>query len=232
MYIDYTYLVFVLPALILVMIAQASVKSTFAKYDRMMTSRGITGAKAAERVLRENGVFDVRVERTAGELTDHFDPRSGVIRLSDSTYASTSVAAVGVAAHEAGHACQHAENWAPIKLRGMLVPVANLGSRLAIPLILIGVLTSMPILYDIGIIAFSFAVLFQLVTLPVEFNASRRALAALDSMGMVQGEEKTAARRVLTAAAMTYVAALALSLMQLVRLMVLYGGRGRRGGRR
>lgn len=227
-YIDYTYLVLVIPAFLLVLIAQAAVKSTFAKYSRVATPRGLTGAAAAERILRANGVYDVRVERVQGELTDHYDPRSNVIRLSDSTYASASVAAVGVAAHEAGHAVQYAEQYFPIKFRAALVPIVNIGSRLAFPLILVGMLTSIPIFYGVGIIAFGLAVLFQLATLPVEFNASSRALRALEDGGLLVGEENGDAKKVLRAAAMTYVAALALALAQFLRLVILFGGRGRR----
>ncbi len=232
-YIDYTYLIFVLPALLLVMVAQASVKSTFARYSQVPSMRGITGAEAARRVLMMNGVGGVDILRTQGSLTDNYDPRSNVINLSDSTFGSNSVAAIGVAAHEAGHACQYAESWFPVKLRSALVPAANLGSGLALPLILLGVITSIPVLYDIGILAFGLAVLFQLVTLPVEINASRRALAALEQGGLVAEDERRAVKKVLGAAAMTYVAALALSVMQLLRLIVLFGGRGnRRGGGR
>ena len=233
-YIDYTYLIFVLPAVILVMVAQVAVKRTYARYSQVLSSRGITGAEAARRVLGMNDVRGVQIARTPGVLTDNYNPRSNVINLSDGTFGSSSVAAIGVAAHEAGHACQYAQGWLPIRVRAALVPVVNIGSQLALPLILIGIITSIPILYTVGIIAFGLAVVFQLVTLPVEFNASRRALAALESGGLVYGDELRAVRKVLTAAAMTYVAALALSVMQLLRLIVLFGGRGgnRRGGGR
>ena len=229
MYFDPTY-VLVLVGVVLCLLASAKVKNTFRKYSKYRNGRGLTGAEAAERVLHSAGIYDVRIERVSGDLTDHYDPRNKVLRLSDSTYSSQSVAAVGVAAHECGHAIQHATGYAPLKFRSTLVPVANFGSAIAWPLILIGLLfsseTSM-ILINIGILAFSAAVLFQLVTLPVEFNASSRAIRAITDTGMMQGEEIKAAKKVLNAAALTYVASAASAILQLLRIILLTGGRRR-----
>lgn len=229
MYFDPTYML-VLIGVALCLLASARVKSTFRKYSQFRNSRGITGAEAAERVLHGAGIYDVRIEHVSGELTDHYDPRSKVLRLSDSTYGSTSVAAVGVAAHECGHAIQHATGYAPLKFRGALVPVVNFGSAIAWPLILFGLLfnsQSSALFINIGIIAFSAAVLFQLVTLPVEFNASNRAIRVIADTGMMQGEEIKAAKKVLGAAALTYVASAASSILQLLRIILLTGGRRR-----
>lgn len=229
MYFDPTYML-VLVGVVLCLLASARVKSTFRKYSQFRNSRGITGAEAAERVLHGAGIYDVRIEHVSGELTDHYDPRSKVLRLSDSTYGSTSVAAVGVAAHECGHAIQHATGYAPLKFRGALVPVVNFGSAIAWPLILFGLLfnsQSSVLFINIGIIAFSAAVLFQLVTLPVEFNASNRAIRVIADTGMMQGEEIKAAKKVLGAAALTYVASAASSILQLLRIILLTGGRRR-----
>lgn len=230
---DWTYLVLVLPFIIISLIASANVNSTFNKYSNQLSRRNITGADAAKRVLFANGVTNVRIERVAGNLTDHFDPKANVIRLSDSVYSSTSTAAIGVACHEAGHAVQHATAYGPIKLRGAIFPVANIGSKLAIPLILLGVLFGAmgyfsDTIINIGIICFAFSFLFQVVTLPVEFNASRRALQAIESGDLLTSEELRGARKTLTAAALTYVAAAAASLAQLLRLIVLFGGGRRR----
>lgn len=225
--IDIYYIVLILPCIILAAWAQMRVSSTFNKYSRVRNMRGITGAQAAEAVLRQNGVTGVRVERVAGNLTDHFDPRTNVIRLSDSVYGSDSVASVGVAAHEAGHAVQYAVGYAPIKLRAAIVPVTQIGSHAALPLILLGLFMNRGILIDIGIWAFALATVFQLVTLPVEVNASRRALAAIEQGGLLTSEEYPMAKQTLTAAAMTYVAALATALAQLLRLLLLFGGRRR-----
>ena len=223
---DWTYVVIVLPCVIIAMIASLKVNSTFNRYSKQMSSRHITASDAAMRVLRTNGVTNVRIERVAGNLTDHFDPKANVIRLSDSVYNSTSTAAIGVACHEAGHAVQHAEQYAPINLRTAIIPVTNIGSMLAMPLILIGLLfTASYELVYIGIILFSLSLVFQLVTLPVEFNASRRAMEAIESTEILSGEELKGARRTLTAAAMTYVAAVAVSAAQLLRLIILFGGR-------
>ena len=229
---DWTYLVLVLPCIILSLWASSSVKNTFARYSKINSIRRITGAQAAQRVLSHNGVTGVRIERVSGNLTDHFDPRTNVIRLSDSVYDSTSVAAIGVAAHEAGHAVQYARHYAPIKLRAAIIPITNIGSKLAMPLILLGVVLSAlgnfsTALIDLGIAAFGLSLVFQLVTLPVEFNASRRAMGAIDDAGILTPEEQRGARKTLTAAAMTYVAATAVALAQLLRLIVLFSGRRR-----
>ena len=230
---DWTYLVLVLPCIILSLWASSSVNSTFKKYSKVMSIRRITGADAAQRVLSANGVTGVRIERVSGNLTDHYDPRTNVIRLSDSVYSSTSVAAIGVACHEAGHAVQYARNYGPIKLRAAIIPLTNIGSKLAMPLILIGILLGFLgnfsyFLVDLGIAAFGLSLVFQLITLPVEFNASRRAIATIENTGILTNEEQQGAKKTLKAAAMTYVAATAVALAQLLRLIVLFGGRGRR----
>ena len=230
---DWTYLVLVLPCVILSMWASANVNSTFQKYSAQLSSRRITGAQAAQRVLMANGVQGVRIQRISGNLTDHYDPKTNVIRLSDNVYDNTSTAAIGVACHEAGHAVQYAQSYAPIKLRAAVIPVTNLGSRLAMPLILIGLLLSYLgnfsyILVYAGIACFGLSLVFQLVTLPVEFNASRRAMEAISSGNLLTEEEQKGARKTLTAAALTYVAATATALAQLLRLLVLSGGRGNR----
>ena len=230
---DMTYLVLVLPCLILSLWASSNVNSTFKKYAKQMSMRRITGAQAAQRVLSANGVSNVRIERVGGNLTDHFDPKANMIRLSDSVYDATSTAAIGVACHEAGHAVQYAQDYAPIKLRAAIVPVTNIGSRLAMPLILLGLIFSFgeSVSYGFvyaGIACFGFSVLFQLVTLPVEFNASRRAMEAIESGNLLTEEEQRGARKTLTAAALTYVAATAVALAQLLRLLVIFGGRSSR----
>ena len=230
---DWTYLVIVLPCLILSMLASSSVKSTFNKYAKVNSIRRLTGAEAAQRVLSANGVRGVRIERVSGNLTDHYDPKTNVIRLSDSVYGSASVAAIGVAAHEAGHAVQYAQNYGPIKVRAAIIPITNIGSKLAMPLILAGILLSFlgglsNTLVYLGILAFSLSIIFQLVTLPVEFNASRRAMEAIESAGLLTHEEQQGARKTLKAAAMTYVTATAVAVAQVVRLLILFGGRGRR----
>lgn len=227
---------FVVLATIFAMIASAGVSSTFRRYSAHPTRRGLTGAAAAERVLRQGGAYDVRIARTAGRLTDHFNPKDRTVYLSDAVYDSTSCAAIGVAAHEAGHALQHAEGYVPIRIRSALVPVTNFGSRLAMPLILIGLFLGIYAesavgfqLSMFGVIAFSLCVIFQLVTLPVEFNASRRAVVALEEGGLLDEEELMGAKKTLRAAAMTYVASLAVSLTQFLRLLaVVLGSRGRR----
>ncbi len=225
--IDPTYIL-VLIGVVLSLLASARVKSTFARYQRVRNSAGLTGREAAERVLHGAGIYDVRIEHVSGNLTDHYDPRNKILRLSDSTYNSVSVAAVGVAAHECGHAIQHATNYAPIRWRGALVPVANFGSTIAWPLILIGLFItgeSSSLLINLGILAFSAAVLFQLVTLPVEFNASNRAIRILGSNGMMAQEEVGDVKKVLGAAALTYVASAATAILQLLRILILTGGR-------
>ena len=229
MFYDPTYFL-VLIGVVLSLVASARVKSTFNKYSQMRNSRGMTGAQAAEQVLHGAGIYDVRIEHVRGNLTDHYDPRSKVLRLSDSVYGQTSVAAVGVAAHECGHAIQHAKGYAPLRFRNVLVPVANFGAKIAWPLILIGLLINSEsswLLMQAGIIAFSLAVLFQVVTLPVEFNASSRAIRVLADRGIMFGEEIVAAKKVLSAAALTYVAGAASSILQLLRLIILTGGRRR-----
>lgn len=230
---DWTYVVLVLPCLLLSLLASANVNSTFKKYSTQLSSRHITGADAAQRVLRANGVSGVRIEPIRGNLTDHFDPRSNVIRLSENVYGSTSIAAIGVACHEAGHAVQYAREYAPMKVRAAIIPVTNFGSRLAMPLILLGlVFSTMSYFGDtlvyLGIACFGLSVVFQLVTLPVEFNASRRAVQTIDSAGLLTEEEQRGAKKTLRAAAMTYVAATAVALSQLLRLLVIFGGNRRR----
>lgn len=229
---DWTYIYIVLPCLLLSLWASSSVNSTFKRYSKQLSSRGITGRDAAICVLEAHGIHNVRVERIAGNLTDHFDPRTNVIRLSDSVYNSTSTAAIGVACHEAGHAVQYAREYFPMKVRAAIIPATNIGSRLAMPLILLGVLFgvggnySYTLVYA-GIACFSLSLVFQLVTLPVEFNASRRAVQAIAGRGILTAEEQKGARKTLTAAAMTYVAAVAVAAAQLLRLVLLFGGRRR-----
>ena len=223
-YWDSTYILVII-AMLLSLFASYGVKTTYARYQKMKTARGITGAEAARRVLDMHGLQHIRIERISGELTDHFDPRNNVIRLSDSTYNDTSVAAVGVAAHEAGHAVQHATGYVPIKVRNAIVPVVNIGNQLAMPLFVIGLLLNYLNLAYIGVILFSFALVFQLVTLPVEFNASRRALVQLEQLGILGTQEVGYTRKVLTAAALTYVAGSASAILQLLRIILLFGGR-------
>jgi uncharacterized protein len=224
---DIWYFILVLPTFIISLIASSMVKRTFKKYDTMISASKISGAIAAKRILDENDIRDIRIERVAGELTDHFDPRTKVLRLSQSTYDSTSVAAVGVAAHEAGHAIQHARHYFPNKIRGVLVPVANIGSSAGPYIAIFGIILSMPLMINIGIVLFSIAVFFYFITLPVEFNASRRAMRMLESTGVLYGDELVGARRVLTAAAMTYVASLLMALASLARIILLSRGRRR-----
>ena len=213
--------------LILSTVAQAMVQSSYNKYSRVKNARGITGAEAAKMLLYSKGVYDVNIERCSGTLSDHYDPKANVIRLSDGVYSSDSVAAVGIACHEAGHALQYAQKYAPVKLRMALVPVCNFSSKLAVPLILIGIILSFAQLAYIGIIAFAVSTFFQLVTLPVEFNASRRAITIIGQENILYDSEKKGAKKVLSAAAMTYVAALAVSLANLLRFILLVGGRRR-----
>ena len=227
--IDPTYILVLIGAVIC-MIASARVKSTYNKYSRYRSASGMTGAEAAQRILNTAGIYDVTIQHVSGNLTDHYDPSNKTLNLSDSVYGSTSVAAVGVAAHECGHAIQHQKNYVPLTLRAAIVPVANLGSTLAWPLILIGLLFSRNtgvLFIDLGIICFSFAVIFQLVTLPVEFNASRRALRILGEQGILSESELPYTRKVLQAAALTYVASAASAILQLLRLILLFGGRDR-----
>ena len=229
MYYDWTWFVIMIPCLLLSLYCSAKVKTTFSKYSKIPNSRGMTGAQAADALLRANCVTGVVIERVAGNLTDHFDPRTNTIRLSESVYGSTSVAAVGVACHEAGHACQHAEGYFPNKLRSAILPVANIGTKLGWILVIIGLL--LPTRYDfvvtIGIILYSAAVLFTVVTLPVEFNASARALKTIKANHFLTEEEYPGASRTLRAAAMTYVAAAATAILQLLRLVLIATNRRR-----
>lgn len=222
---NYYYLILVVPVVILSMVASARVNSSFKKYSQVFSSRNLTGAQAAFEVLRHYGITNVQVERVNGNLTDHYDPRTNVIRLSDSVYNSTSVAAIGVACHEAGHAAQYAQSYAPIKIRNFVLPAANLGSRAGIPLAIIGFFLNFEVLAIAGIVFFSFAVLFQLITLPVEFNASKRALQVITDADILSENEKVGAKKVLTAAAMTYVAALAVSIANLLRILLMLNRR-------
>lgn len=230
---DWTYIALVLPCIFFSLIASAGVNSTFKKYATQISTRRITGAQAAQRVLASNGVSGVRIERINGNLTDHFDPKTNVIRLSESVHDSPSTAAIGVACHEAGHAVQYANDYFPIKIRAAIIPITNFGSKLAMPLILLGLLfstfgsLSVTLVY-IGIACFGLSLIFQLITLPVEFNASRRAIRSIEDYGILTEEEQKGAKKTLRAAAMTYVAATAVSLAQLVRLIAIFGNRGRR----
>ena len=231
-YFDRT-IILLLPALLLAMWAQANVSRTFGKYSKIYNHNGYSGADVARRILDMNGLYQVKIERVAGNLTDHFDPKSNVVRLSEATYSSTSVGAIGVAAHEVGHAVQHAVGYTPIKIRNGIDPFVNVCYGLSMPILLIGVIFAgaggiFPVLIDVGIILFSATVLFQLITLPVEFNASRRALVTLENQKIMNQEEISGARAVLKAAALTYVAAALTSIMSLLRLIVLFGGNRRR----
>ena len=217
-------MLYILPALILTLIASAAVKTTYARYAKVHSASGITASAAARRILDANGLTHIRIESIAGDLTDHFDPQAGVIRLSDTVRDSTSIAAIGVAAHECGHAIQYAKQYAPIRIRAAIIPATNISSRLAVPLVLIGSALSfyargLLALAYAGIILFGICVLFQLITLPVEFNASRRARQMMASEGILSEGEVAGAGKVLNAAAMTYVAALATSVLQLIRLI-------------
>ena len=222
---DMSYLVLVLPAMLLALWAQMRVSSTFGRYSQVRSVRGLTGAQAARYILDRNGLQHVRIEQISGNLTDHFDPRTNVVRLSQSVYNVPSIAAVGVAAHECGHAVQYAVGYGPMKLRAAIIPATNFGSKLAFPLILIGLLMNSSSLLLAGILLFSLTAVFQLVTLPVEFNASSRALQTLDQQGLLTREELGGTKKVLSAAALTYVAALIVSLAQLLRLLLIFGRR-------
>lgn len=222
---DYYYLILVVPALILSVIAQISVKGTYKRMSKIRNSGNITGAAAAARVLSYYGINNVRIEPINGELTDHYDPRTNVIRLSSKVFSGSSIAAVGIACHEAGHAAQHAQNYSPIKVRNAILPFANIGSSAGIWLAIIGYFLNFGVLVDIGIILFAAVVLFQLVTLPIEFNASARAMKVIDETGMLSFDEQKGTRKVLTAAAMTYVAALIVSIMSLLRLILRFRSR-------
>ena len=228
---DYWYIVLVMPAVLLSIFASIKVNTTFKKYSKVRSSRGITGAEAARRVLDANGLYSVKIERVRGDLTDHYNPQNNTIYLSQTVYDNPSAAAIGVAAHEAGHAVQHAVGYTPIKIRAAIIPATRFGSMLAFPLILFGLLleaSGMIYLAYLGVACFGLSTLFQLVTLPTEFNASRRALRAIESCGILAKDEISSARKVLSVAAMTYVAALAVSLMQLLRLLLMVSGNSKR----
>lgn len=225
---DSTYLLVLIGAVLCIW-AQMRVKSTYNKYSRVRSRSGLTGAQAAQKILQMSGIYDVRIEHIRGELTDHYDPANKVLRLSDSVYSSYSIAAIGVAAHECGHAVQHDKGYAPLSIRSALVPAANIGSKAGIPIIILGAILGMnQMLIQIGIWVFALAVLFQIVTLPVEFNASGRALAMLGNYGMLEQDETRGCRKVLSAAALTYVAAAASAILQLLRLVLLFGNNRRR----
>lgn len=225
---DFTYIVLVLPAVMFSMWASARVNGTYKRYSSQHAASGITAEQACRMVLEKNGCSNVDIVRTAGHLTDHYDPRSNVIRLSDSVFGSTSTAAIGVACHEAGHAIQYAQNYAPIKFRAAIVKVTNIGSQLSIPLVMLGLLFSSTSLSYLGVALFSFCVIFQLVTLPTEYNASNRAIHALEDGSILTDEEIVGSRKVLSAAALTYVAALAVSVTQLLRLLTVVSSQNRR----
>lgn len=232
MFFDWTYVYFVLPAFIFALWASVNVNGTFKKYSKQFSSKGVSASEAARRILDNKGLSDIRIERISGNLTDHYDPKAGVIRLSDSVYDSTSTAAIGVACHEVGHAIQYSENYVPIKIRNAIIPVTNIGSRLSIPLVLLGLFLSylseyMLVFAYVGILCFALSTVFQLVTLPTEYNASGRALRAIDEYGILERNEMKGAKKVLSAAAMTYVAALAVSVMQLLRLLTIVNSRRR-----
>lgn len=229
---DWTYLCLVLPCMIFALIASASVKNTFNRYSKQLSRRQLTGEQAARQVLAAHGIHNVRIEQVSGKLSDHYDPKANVIRLSPEVYGSTSTAAIGVACHEAGHAVQYAQEYGPIKLRAAIIPVTNIGSKLAMPLILLGIILNFLgeisyVFIYIGIICFSLSLLFQLITLPVEFNASRRAVKAMETSHILYEDELKGAKKVLSAAAMTYVAATAVALAQVLRLLLIFGRRSR-----
>ena len=233
MYIDLTYIVLVLPAVLLSLWASWNVNSTYRRYSQNSNSRGLTAAEAARRVLNANGLSNVPIECIPGELTDHYDPSANVVRLSEGVFGSCSTAAIGVACHEGGHAIQHATGYLPVRIRSAIVPVTNIGAKLSVPLIMAGLLLSgfsqkLIMAAHIGILLFSLCAVFQIVTLPTEFNASRRALVSIQDMNLLTGEELTGARRTLRAAALTYVAALTTTLVQLLRFIILVNSRSSR----
>ena len=227
MYVDMYYIILVVPMILLSLICQANVSSTFNKYSKVSNARGLTGAEAARNLLKRSGILDVKIELVKGRLTDHYDPRTKVLRLSDNVYTGSSVAALGVAAHETGHAIQHAESYGPIALRGALVPVANIGSMAGPYVALVGFFFNFGILITVGILLFSVAVVFYLVTLPVEFNASKRALEMLERDNILSDREIVGSKKVLKAAALTYVASALVAVMSLVRLVLLSRNRRR-----
>ena len=227
-YYDPYYWMILIPAMLIALVAQIRVSATFRRYSRLPASRGLTGAQAAEAVLRAHGVYDVAIERVRGNLTDHYDPGARVVRLSESVWGSGSVAALGVAAHETGHAVQHAQHYAPLTVRNAVIPITNFGAKLSMPLLMIGLLLGYPSLVSLGILAFSLVTFFQLITLPVEYNASSRAMRTLVDGHILRDEQEIdGTRRVLSAAALTYVAALIVSAAQLLRLILLFGRRRR-----
>lgn len=225
---NFYYLVLVMPMIIFSLIASVKVKSAFNKYSKVFSQRGLTGAQAAEEVLKFHGITNVAIQHVAGELTDHYDPKANVIRLSDKVYNSTSVASIGVACHEAGHAAQYAEGYSPVKIRSVIYPTCSIGSKVGFPLAFLGLVFSFDFLVTLGIALFGLAVLFQVLTLPVEFNASRRAIKVIDEIGVLRDDEIRGAKKVLTAAALTYVASLAVSLANLLRLILLSNRNRRR----
>ena len=231
-YFDPLYLYLVLPALLLALFAQFKVQSTFNRYSQVYSGSRMTGAQAARAILDRNGLYDVRIEHVSGKLSDHYDPRTNVIRLSSSVYDSPTIAAVGVAAHEAGHAVQYAVGYGPIRLRSALIPVTQVGSQFGIVLLFLGIILSFEPLFLVGIVLFGATTVFQLVTLPVEYNASHRAIETIESGHLLDDEELVGAKKVLSAAALTYVAALLTSVVQLLRFILLFAGRNDRGGRR
>lgn len=224
-YFDYYYLILVVPTLIFAVFTQIWLKNTYKKYSGLRNAKGLTGADAAMNVLRHYQIYDVKIEHISGRMTDHYDPRTKVIRLSDGVYNGTSIAAVGIACHEAGHAAQHANGYVPIKIRNAIIPICNIGSMAGIPLAIIGLFLSSELLINVGLLLYSFVAIFQLATLPVEFNASARAISVIKDSGMLMADEVPGARKMLTAAAMTYVAALATSLANLLRLLLIFGRR-------
>lgn len=224
-FIDYYYIILVIPAMLISLWAQFKVKSTYKKYSGVRNSKNITGAYAAQAVLTHYGITDVRIERVAGTLSDHYDPKSKVIRLSDGVYSSNSIAAIGIACHESGHAAQHAQNYVPIKVRNSIIPICNIGSTLGVPLALFGYILGFEPLISIGLMLYAAITVFQLITLPVEFNASRRALKVIDETNLLYDDESNGAKKVLTAAAMTYVAAMLVSLANLLRLILRFNRR-------
>lgn len=224
-YPDLYYFILVIPALILAMIAQGYLKKIYRKMSRVFSSKGVTGAQAAISVLTYYGIDNVSVEPVSGTLSDHFDPRSGVIRLSEGVYSNTSIAAIGIACHEAGHAAQHNTQYVPIKIRNAILPVTNIGSALGLPLAIIGYFLNFQPLIVIGLILYALIAVFQIVTLPVEFNASKRAVAVINEIGLLSVEEQPGAKKVLTAAALTYVAALVVSIANILRLILRFGSR-------
>ena len=229
-WIDYWYVVLVLPAIILALVVQIKMSATYSKYSKVYSRSGVTAEEAARRILNANGLYDVTIERVSGNLTDHYDPRTNTVRLSDSVYGSNSLAAVGVAAHEGGHAIQHARDYFPMKVRSAIIPATNFGAGISPLILIIGVIFMSDPLIIAGIALYSLTAVFQLVTLPVEFNASRRALETLDNYGILERDELPQVRKVLGAAAMTYVASLLVSLMYILRLVMIFGG-GRRNRR-